>query len=116
MSAPTPEGLGAPAAPGAHLGGLGYADTGRPCPKEVGDAALQRTRALLDRRGSVSGAAWRAISPQLREVLLSLCTDRRNVDADSLMAWGQLTPDERAAIGATARTWRRELQGAAWLR
>lgn len=84
--------------------------------ESLGAVALRRCRDALDRGGHVSGAAWRQLSPALREVLLTLCTQRRDVESAALMPWAQLTADERIAIGATARTFARELKGAAWLR
>ena len=82
----------------------------------IGAAALRRCRDALDRGGHVSASAWRGMPPALREVLLTLCTDRTDTEGAALMPWRQLTQDERNAIGATARTWAQALKGAAWLR
>jgi len=84
----------------------------------VARAAVRRARAALDaqRPGGVSGATWRAMSLQVRELLVSMATTRRDVEAAALTPWQQLPDEERQCIGSLAREWRRQLEGAGWLR
>lgn len=84
--------------------------------QRIAHAALQRARERIDAKGKVSRPVWSQMAPELRQVLLTLCTDRKDVESACYMPWCQFTPDERAAIGATARTFRRQLELANWLR
>lgn len=65
---------------------------------------------------SDGGAVWRAMSASMREVLCSLYTDSKRPDQAALQAWESFSEAERVAMGAAAREWRRQLDGAALLR
>ena len=85
----------------------------------IRQAAVRRARATLNAqhgRGGITAAVWRSISPELRQVLCTMATARRDVEAAAATPWAQLSDDERICIGSLARQWRRELEGAAWLR
>jgi len=90
--------------------------------KSIAALALSRCRDVLDARpapgasGVVSSGVWRQLSPDLRAVLLTLCTERSDPHRDALQGWAAFGPDERVRIGAMARQFARDLKGAAWLR
>lgn len=88
----------------------------------VQQAAIRRCRDVCEAaarrrgRGGLGGEQWRRMAPELRQVLVAMATDRRDPESAALLPWDQLTPDERIAIGSTARDWKRQLEGAGWLR
>lgn len=86
-------------------------------------AAVAKGRDALNRQaesrgvsGGLFGQAWRRMAPELRQVLIALGTDRRDTEAAAALPWAQLSADERIAVGALARDWRRQLETAGWLR
>jgi hypothetical protein len=83
-------------------------------------AALRRCRDAVDAgratERSIASTTWRALSLDLRRVLVALCTDVRDMDAAANAAWHSFTVDERRRMGAVARDWRRNLERAGWLR
>jgi hypothetical protein len=86
-------------------------------------ASVARAREALNAQakgrgvvGGLGGQAWRRMAPELRQVLLSLATDRPNVEAAAAMPWEQMSEVERLSIGVLAREWKRQIDGAGWLR
>lgn len=84
----------------------------------IAQAAVRRARAAIEahRPVKLSAQTWRRMSSELRAVLVSLGTARRDVDACDGMQWEQFSEAERVAMGAMAREFRRQLEGAGWLR
>ncbi|MFY7915870.1 MAG: hypothetical protein ACOVPA_14530 [Rubrivivax sp.] len=83
-------------------------------------AALRRCRDAVDAgratERSIASTTWRALSLDLRRVLVALCTDARDMDNAANAAWHSFSVDERRRMGAVARDWRRNLERAGWLR
>lgn len=105
----------APAAtPGGRLAELQAeaALTGR----TLGRVCQARVLAALDRTQAQGSGVWRQMSPTLRALLLTTCTNRPDPTEAALQPWGSLTEAERQAIGSTARAFLHELRGATWLR
>lgn len=85
----------------------------------IGRAVQRRVESRFtpaQRRQFGGGAAWRQMSPELRQVLIALGTNRHDAEACAGMAWEQFKPDEQSALGSMARQWARELQNSGWLR
>lgn len=104
------------------LGGLSLELDAAMHGESIAAAAMRRCRAAMDRGQTAKGSppmaaqAWRAMSVHMREILVSMATDRKDPQRDACQAWGSFTDAERAALGATAREWHRQTQGAQWLR
>lgn len=79
-------------------------------------AKLRQVADRIARRPSVAGATWRAMSIELRGLLLTICTERRDCMLDAQQPWESFTDAERVTIGATARQWGRSLAEAGRLR
>lgn len=85
----------------------------------VAQAAIRRCRETLNKgrpRGGITGEKWRLITPELRQMLAAMATNRTDPEAVAVMPWEQLSADEKLSIGSLARDWRRQLDGAGWLR
>lgn len=65
---------------------------------------------------SLGSGIWRGLPVSMREMLVSMATDRTDPEACGLAAWGTFSDTERQAIGALARTWLMQLQGVERLR
>lgn len=86
--------------------------------ESVAHCALRLCRESLERntRGGVASGVWRRMSVNLRAYLIAECTNRQSPHLDALQAWGDFTDDERISLGAAAREWRRQTDGAGYLR
>lgn len=84
----------------------------------IAQAAIRRAREGVQRGGGggLAARAWRDTPYHVRQALIAFCTDRQDVELSAHRGWADFTPDERARIGATARTWAKGLQGAGFLR
>lgn len=85
----------------------------------IAQAGIRRARDAIDRGrkgGPVSGQMWRRMSVELRAVVLSQASERAEPLEAAAMPWEQLSEAEKLTVGSLARQWRRELDGAGWLR
>lgn len=83
----------------------------------IAQAGMRRARDAMQRaRPNLPSEAWRRMSTEVRQLLVAMATDRRDPDAAALLPWSQLTEEERLSVGVLAREWRRQLDGAGWLR
>ena len=82
----------------------------------IAQAGIRRARAALNRDGRVSAAAWKSMTVHTRTILVTMNTSRHDAERAALGGWDQFSDSEQCAIGAAARQWRRELEGASWLR
>ena len=79
-------------------------------------AGLLAARARIACSPSRAAGIWRDLPRSMRELLVSMATDRTDPEAAAPQAWQGFTPRERAAVGALARTWLQQLQGVEGLR
>lgn len=77
--------------------------------------ALERSRKARGLR-PLSAGAWLRLSVELRAHLLTIATDTADPMRRAQGSWNDLSADERIAVGAAAREWRRQLEDAHWLR
>jgi len=113
--------LNAPRDLGAIVADLGKADTAAEAAiaaRAVGDAALLKARATANRHWGATAAAWRGMSPFLRELFVSMYTETPagRVQLVAQQPWDSFSTAERCAIGAAARQLHRETERAGWLR
>jgi hypothetical protein len=76
-------------------------------------ALYAERRAALDTPAS---AAWNRMPLKVRMQLVTVATDRENIENAATMPWAAFTADEQVALGAEAREFARGLSEAQWLR
>lgn len=79
-------------------------------------AALSRQAAARGVQGGLGAQQWRRMDEGLRAVLVMMVTNRPDPQVAALLPWAQFSDDERLTVGALARAWGRQLDGAGWLR
>jgi hypothetical protein len=88
--------------------------------EELWAAGIRRCREAVERgraqRRSVADETWARINPDLRVLMLTMASTRRDADDLALLPWSKLPEAERVAVGSYARQLERELHGAGWLR
>jgi hypothetical protein len=88
--------------------------------EELWVAGIRRCREAAERsraqRRSVADETWARINPDLRVLMLTMCTTRIDVDDAALLPWSKLPEADRMALGSYARRLGRELSGSGWLR
>lgn len=85
--------------------------------ESIAQAGIRRARDAMQRaRPNLPGEAWRKLTPDVRQLLIAMATDRRDAQAAAQLPWAQLSDDERLCVGALAREWRRQLDLSGWLR
>ena len=88
-----------------------------PITKPPAALAAVRDRLAARHAETAAGRTWREIDPAVRTALVMLALDA-GPDARTYarQAWSSYSPDVQVTLGAIARTFARELSGAAALR
>lgn len=83
----------------------------------IGRAIARRARERMERSGAAAAPyVWRTMPDTMRELLLTMATERKVTPAVLHQPWEAFSDAERLAIGSTARQWARELDRAGMLR
>lgn len=85
---------------------------GVPVHAVVRDLYAERRKAL----DTPASAAWNRMPLKVRMQLVTVATERENIENAACMPWSAFTPKEQIELGAEAREFARGLAEAQWLR